>query len=472
MNYKTLLKKFRRVNMNQKLRINPQDILYDGRTRTFSATYEEPLYGKYVQFQTPNYSVVLTTSPNINMRDIRLEIDHLLSQHTKFYTVKIFDYNSVIGNQIKKIQQKTLDGKYVEEKFRKFFFGNIMILDLASESLEYSKNLHKYSVCPQLPKEIVKLANELIDVRENFSTKKFMKIREQRIDDFWDKLVQSTRRLNEFEGRVFDEGVNCFGDIILPFTKVLGNKSDLSIVKQVNNEWVKLNRINDKPTVAYLLLNPKALRNDHLILEIIEYIKELKTDILVLKIKNLELTDGSKHVLPRENLKELLKAISDKKTIENILTIGLECGEQLYPFSLQAFDVVSTSATMFDKETGGSGGISDVGMGYGKAIDEESLANLEFILWQREFKKVGFFPCSHDFCKNRITTLNTTLYPSTQWQVDSRIHNVLTIDGWLRMVAESVSTQQAGLAFNRLENSPLRILSELLVPNYENSFYS
>ena len=127
---------------------------------------------------------------------------------------------------------------------------------------------------------------------------------------------------------------------------------------------------------------------------------------------------------------------------------------------------------MFDKERGGSGGISDVGMGYGKAIDEESLANLEFILWQREFKKVGFFPCSHDFCKNRITTLNTTLYPSTQWQVDSRIHNVLTIDGWLRMVAESVSTQQAGLAFNRLENSPLRILSELLVPNYENSFYS
>ena len=88
---------------------------------------------------------------------MRLEIDHILSSHTKFYTVKIFDYDSVISKQIKKMQQRTLDGAYSERKFRDFFFGNVMILDFAPESLEYIKNLQKYSFSPRLPKKIVKL---------------------------------------------------------------------------------------------------------------------------------------------------------------------------------------------------------------------------------------------------------------------------------------------------------------------------
>ena len=63
----------------------------------------------------------------------------------------------------------------------------------------------------------------------------------------------------------------------------------------------------------YLLLHPKALRNEHLVSKITDYIKNLKeTDILVVKIKNLELTDGSRHILARENLKEILKSIAEK----------------------------------------------------------------------------------------------------------------------------------------------------------------
>lgn len=454
--------------LNQKLQISRLTFRTDGLTSTFSATYDEPLYGKIVKFQTPNYCLPLTISPNINIRELRLEIDHLLSAHTKFYSVKVFDYENVIASQIKKIQQRTLDGSYASQKFRDFFFGNVMIFDFAPESLEYIKNLKKYSYSPRLPKKIVTLANELVDDYEKLSTSAFMKIREKKVSAFWENVMQSTKKLNEFEGQVFDEGLNCFGDIILPFTKLIKSNGDLLDVKKINDEWIKLNRIHDKPTVAYLLIHPKILRNDVLVLKIIEYLKELKVDVLVFKIKNLELTDGSKHVLPRENLKEILKAISEKKQKEDILTIALEAGEQMYPFSLQAFDVISTSATMYDKETSSGGGISDAGMGYGSAIEEESLARLDFSMWKKEFDRQNLFPCTHDFCRKRITTMDTKNYPNFVWQVDSRRHNMLTIDGWLQMVSQSVVDKQAGLAFNRLENSPLRILSELLVSNYSN----
>lgn len=454
--------------MNQKFKFDKDKTKIDGLVRTITATYEEPLYGKLVHFKTPNYAVPLTISPQVNVRNIRLELDHILTAHTRFYVTKIFDIDNAILNRVKLMAQQNLNGEYSDQIFRDFFFNNIMILDFASESLEYTKNLFRYSIATRLPKEVLSLSSLLNESRKKLSTKAFTEFKDKELAKFWKKILVDTKTLNEFEGKIFDEGVNVFGDIILPFTKLIKTKSDLQDVQKINEEWIKINRIHDKPSVAYLLLYPRVLRNDHLVYNIIEYIKSLKEiDILILKIKNLELTDGSKHVLPRENLKEILKSISEKKQEEELLTIVLEAGEQLWPLSLQSFDVVSTSANMYDKETSGGGGISDSGAGYGKAIDEEMLALIEFQSWQKAFNREGFFPCSHDFCKNRIRTMDEKHYFNFNWWVDSRLHNILTLDAWMQMVSESVVDKQAGLAFNRLANSPLKVLTELLLPNYD-----
>ena len=66
--------------------------------------------------------------------------------------------------------------------------------------------------------------------------------------------------------------------------------------------------------------------------------------------------------------------------------------------------------------------------------------------------------------------METNNYPNRRWWIDSRIHNILTINDWLKMISESVRNQMADLAVDRLRKSPLRILTELLEPNYENPF--
>lgn len=452
--------------MNPKIKFDPEDgILVDGLSRTIHAIYDEPIYSKRVEFKTPNYAIPLTVSANIDVRNMRLEIDHLLSSHTKFYVSKIFDVDHVILSKVNEMRQQTIDGKSSNPVFQRFFFSNAMILDFMSESLEYIKNLNRYSYTKRLPKEVLTLAGDLV-TQHNILGKAFEQYRETKIEKFWESILENTKTLNKFEGQIFDQGVSVYGDIITPFTKVIKNKTDLLDVKKINDVWITLNRINNKPTVAYILLSPTVLRNEYLIVEIIEYIKNLKVDILLFKVKNLELTDGSKHVRPRENMMEILKSTAEKKQKEEILTIALECSEQLYPFSLQAFDIVSTSASMYDKETTGGGGLSDSGAGYGKALDEESLALLDYDIWEREFNKIGSFPCSHDFCKSRITSMDKSVYQNNEWWIDSRIHNILTIDEWNRIVSESVVNRQAGLAFNRLANSPLKVLTELLTPNY------
>jgi hypothetical protein len=452
--------------MNSKIKFDPEDgILTDGLSRTVHAIYDEPIYSKRVEFKTPNYAIPLTVSANIDVRNMRLEIDHLLSDHTKFYVSKIFDVDNVILNKVDEMKQQTIDGKSSNPVFQKFFFSNAMILDFMPESLDYIKNLNRYSYTKRLPKEVSTLAGDLVAHHDTLG-KAFEQYKEKEIEKFWEPILTNIKTLNKFEGQIFDQGVSVYGDIITPFTKVIKNKTDLLDVKKINDVWITLNRINNKPTVAYILLSPIVLRNEYLIVEIIEYIKNLKVDILLFKVKNLELTDGSKHVRPRENMMEILKSIAEKKQKEEILTIALECSEQLYPFSLQAFDIVSTSASMYDKETTGGGGLSDSGAGYGKALDEESLALLDYDIWEREFNKIGSFPCSHDFCKNRITTMDKSVYQNNEWWIDSRIHNILAINEWNRIVSESVVNHQAGLAFNRLANSPLKVLTELLTPNY------
>ena len=439
------------------------DIEIDGLVRTVTAKYEEPVYGRSVSFKTPNFAMPLAVSPRINVTDIRLELDHLLNEHTRFYVVKIFDIDRSIINRANLMLQQDLNGNYAHQVFRNFFDGNVMILDFASESLEYLKNLAKYSTTHRLPREVIDLSAWLSNKQKNSTPKEFNKVRDNELARFWDQILSNTRTLNDFESRVLDAGVNVYGDIILPFTKMIRTKSDLSDVRKINAEWMKIQEMRYKPLVAYLLLHPSILKEDYIVDAITEYIKSLRgADILVLKIKNLDVTGGSSHAWSRENLKEILKSILEKKRQnKRLLTIALEAGEQFWPFSLQAFDVVSTSTNMYDKETAGGNTKSK---GYGKAIDEHSLELVEFERLQREFNKVGFFPCSHDFCQKRIRTMDEEHYFNYEWWVDSRCHNTLVINAWMKEVSEAVINKEAGVAYTRLSNSSLR---ELILSNYD-----
>lgn len=454
--------------MNEILNIIPETLNHDGLVRTAKWVYNQPLYNKQIEFSIPNFALHITNSQMINVLDIRLEIAHLLSDHSKSYVQKIFDVDNIIIDQIKNVQ-KNLDGEYLNATFRNFFYNNIMILDFASDSLYYTKYLKKISQAMKLPNEVRALAKDLLTKHESYNNaQKYKKYLDKKLDEFWNKILKDNKSLMNFEARIHEQGINSYGDIVIPFTKqIKHSRKELADVERINNAWMYLNRAEYKPAVAYLPLNQSVLWNEPLVFGIIEYIKGLDTDILVIKIKNLHLTDGSRHSKPRELLKNILEEIAKKKKEnKNLLTICLECGEHLYPLAIQAFDIVSTLPNLFDKETESTGGTENGRRG-GKALDEDTLGLTDYENWQKSFAEHGFFPCSHDICHARITNMNDEDYPARQWYTDLRRHNILTITDWLQMIAESVTNQQADLAVDRLRNSPLKVLTELLVRNYE-----
>jgi|CXWL01.1.fsa_nt_gi hypothetical protein len=452
--------------MNSILNVVTNTVKRDGLVRTATWDYNQPLYNKALTFSIPNYCVQISNSSMINMVDIRLELDHLLGDHSKTYHVKIFDVDTVLLDRVQN-NQLDLGGKYINEKIREFFYKNLMILDFCSESFNFTKYLKKLSTCRRLPKEVLDLAMDLSLKYEKIKqSQKFADYRDNKLEIFWDSILSSDRKLLDFEARIHKQGIASSGDIVLPFTKLIKNKRDILDVERINTAWMYLNKVEEKPSVAYIVISLSALRNTSTVETIIDYISRLNADILVMKVKNLKLTDPSSNAKQRELFAKILKQISKKKQEnENFLTIFLEAGDHIFPLSVQAFDIVSTSSSLFDIETSSGGSAKD---GYGgKAIDEEKLGLLGFDDWQEEFNRIGEFPCTHDFCRSRIATMKKPEYTQWQWYIDLRRHNILTLTDWMRMIGESVVNQMADLAVNRIRNSPYTILSELLVRNYD-----
>lgn len=453
--------------MNQILDIAIDTIKRDGLVRTAKWDYNEPLYNKTLTFSIPNYCLQISNSNMINMLDIRMELDHLLGEHSKTYLMKIFDVDSTLLDKVQN-NQLDLNGRYTNEKIRQFFYKNLMILDFCSESFYFTKYLKKLSTCRRLPKEAMDLAMDLSLKYERIKQpQKFADYRDAKLEAFWNSILSSERQLLDFESRIYKQGIAAYGDIILPFTKLIKTKKDVADVERINTAWMHWGKVEEKPAVAYLPLSMSALKNSSVVDAIIDYIRKLKNaDILVVKVKNLKITDPSVNSKQRELFAEILQQIAlKKKENENLLTVFLEAGDHVFPLSVQAFDIVSTSASLYDIESA-SGGSAEDGYG-GRAIDEETLGLLGFNDWQEEFNEVGEFPCTHDFCRSRITTMNKSQYTQWQWYIDLRRHNIQALTDWMRMIGESVVNQMADLAVNRIRNSPYTILTELLVRNYD-----
>ena len=451
--------------MNPILKIKQDSIKKNGLIRTAKWNYIQPLYNKDVEFAIPNYCIQIANSPMINMIDIKIELDHLLQEHSKTYLIKIFDVDSQLLDKVRN-NQLNLNGQYIHETLKQFFYNNLMILDFSSESLYFSKYLKKLSNCEKLPKEVLDLAKKLEEKYTSRDKSNYTKYKENELETFWKNILKNERNLLDFESKIHKQGISSYGDIVLPFTKLVQTKQDVFDIKKINAAWMHWNRVEEKPTVAYIPISMSALRKETVVDEICNYIMRIRVDVLVIKVKNIQLTNPSSNSKQRELFANILFTIAKKKQQnENLLTIFLESSDHIWPLPIQAFDIVSASANMFDKETS-SGGSAQEGYG-GKAIDEETLASLGFDDWQKRFNQIREFPCTHEFCRNRIKSMDKSKYTQWEWYIDLRKHNILVLTDWMKMIGVSVQNGTADLVVNRLRNTPYVILNELLDRNYE-----
>ncbi len=424
----------------------------DGLSRIGTLEFEEK------KLSLPNYCVPITKSPKINGLELRLRAYSLTKGHTGSYVLRTHDFDKILHDGIISMDQTMLDGRYQFHAFRTFFKQDLFILDQSSESLLYFKYLERVRTSSRIPIEARTFADDLSSAIDSANLNERQKA--QKYDRFWEGLSGDRRRLARFLGQSFDFSNETFADIILPFTIVIESRATFEIAREINKLWKAQCELNGKRSVAYLLMKKAVLRNPNLITEIIDYLKNLQVDVIVIKIKNLDLT-AARDVQPRELYTQLLQAIAEIKRKNNqILTIALESGDQFFANATRAFDIVSRSMHGNDEESESTGG-ADVPV-YGGALELDEMVSLPFSYWEAGFARSGTMPCPHDYCHENITTLDKHLYSDRQWNIDRRIHNMFIMDEWLKQIADAVLSRQADLIPQKLHNSQLRILEELI----------
>lgn len=448
--------------MSTRLVLDQDSASVDGLARTAIVIYEQHAHNKNIKFATPNYCLPIVNSAQINMFDIKIELEHILGEHSKTYLLKIFDVESELLSKLTNYQTN-LSGQYVYNNIKELFHSNVFILDFASESLYYSKHLKKIADCRLMPKEVREVATKLEIITLNTST--YSKNKSNLLTNFWKSILKNDKNLLDFENKIHSIGIKMHGDIVLPFTKLIQHRNDVADVARINTAWMYWNRIEEAPAVAYVPISMSALQDEDIVDEICRYITYVNTAILVIKIKNIQLAEPNS-TKQRELLASIMATIAKKKKRDkNLLTVLLEASDHIWAFPIQAFDIVSASSNLFDKETRSSG--MKIGGYGGSAIDEETLAKIGFDDWHKEFNKTGVFPCSHGFCHQHIRSMDKDHYTQWQWYADLRKHNVLVLTDWMRMVSKSIQDGTVDLTVNRLRNSPYVLLNELLVKNYE-----
>jgi len=443
------------MTANGRFRIEEIQDGRDGLARTVRLTIE----GKTIL--TPNYCPPLGRTQYFDDLELRLRIQGQTKGHTGCYVIRGFDYENVLRERVRSINQATIGGEgYQQPVFRGFFQSDIFFLDPSAESLEYNRYLRRLASSKRTPPQVRELGMELQGLKADGVGRK---LRLDKVWNFWGAMMNDKRSLSKMLGHALDYGSQTGANVVFPFINVIKSKGAYLVNKQINRYWKEMCETNGKPSVHYLLLNKGVFRDDDLVEELCEDVEACQTDIAVLKVKNSDFTDPI-DLQPRENYGRLLSAYSTlrQKRRDKTATVVLDSGHQFFLNAAKSFDIVARACNGSDQEQEATGGA--VPPVYGSALELDAMIPLQFPEWEKEFNRIGEMPCNHDYCHQNITTLDKKLYSMEQWNLDRRVHNMLIMDEWMHQVAQAIVSGDARLIPQKLHNSELKILGSI-VPN-------
>jgi hypothetical protein len=441
------------MTANGRMRIEEIQDGRDGLARTINIVLD----GKTIR--TPNYCVPLGKTYQFDDLELRLRIQGQTKGHIGSYVIRGFDYEQVLRDRVRSIDQGTIGGEsYQSPIFRDFFSKDIFFYDPSAESLEYNRYLRRLTGSKRTPPQARELGFELAKLKADGRARN---LRLEKVWNFWASMMDDRRNLAKMEGHTLDYGSQTGANTVFPFMNVVKSKGHYIVSKEVNRYWKEMCETAGKPSVHYLLLNKSVFRSDELVDQICDDVEAVQTDIAVLKVKNADFTVPI-DLQPREAYGRLLMAYSHlrEKRRDKTATMALDCGNQMFLNAAKSFDIVARASNGFDDEKESTGGA--VPPVYGSALELDEMIPLPFEKWEAQFKKIGQMACGHDYCHQNISTLDRNLLSMEAWNIHRRPHNMLTMDEWMRQVADAIVGDDARLIPQKLFHSQLKILGDIV----------
>lgn len=453
--------------MNQTSKLKVDQIKRDRFARSTKTTLE----GRNIL--TPNFSPLIQ-SPN----ELDMYLGKMLStegnQHLGTFVMRIFDANKMLLPLINAKNQKRVDDqtKPIQSPYEDALEKTIRLIEPATEYLDFEFHFDKFIKLAEqvhFPQQVMSYLHKKDRRKKVSSSTDYKRWKGQAHRDFWYSLDRERRRLNDLITEYFDLEARFETKILIPPVPFVDNDGVFDIATRVNDMGKAL-AVDRGECATYFLLSKSILRNATILGKIIDYIAHDQTTLTILKFKNLTLWDSGSYA-ERQAFRDLNEAIAEiKRNNTERLFMLLEGGMQCFPSASYGFDLVSSSLRLLDIDSA-----YGENAGFGGYFNEDRLWNAKFIeLPEIMSNNNGSLPCPCNFCRNitydsvkeEIQYDGRKVKPE-EWNANRREHNLFAMNDLMRIVSRAIDEKQIELVRERISNSEISVLKNLIPQHYE-----
>jgi hypothetical protein len=453
------------LNQTSKLKVSQVD-----RDRFARAT-KTSLEGK--EILTPSFSPLIQSS-----KELDIYLGRMLSpednQHLGTFVMRIFDANKILLPWFNIKNQRGIDGetKVVPTLYRNFFERTISLIDPATEYLDFEFHFDKFVKLADkvhFPQQVMTYLHWKDRRKKNSSSKDYKRWKGQAHRRFWYALDRERRRLNDLITEYFDLEAKFETKILIPPMPLVDNESLLDIAIRIN-DMSKALAVDRGECATYFLLSKSTLRDEKMLMKIVEYLKRDPATLIIFKFKNLALWETGVFT-EREAFRDLMEEMSDiKKDKPEKLFMLLEGSLQCFPSASYGFDLVSSSLRLLDIDSA-----YGENAGYGGYFYEDKLWNAKYtdipeIMTNNE----GSLPCpchicrsiTYDKLKNELQ-YNGKKLAQEEWNEYRREHNLFAMNSLMKMINRAITEKHIELVRQKIKNSEISNLKTLIPQHYE-----
>jgi len=422
---------------------------------------------------TPCFAPRLTKSPNYDGLKLLMRLRNTLpTDYLGMHVIRLFDLKKTIDPRLRYLDQTRLDRSFVEESFLKFRNENMFLIDPSLEYLFYEAHSKQLASTPYLPIVMTQFFEKIENKRETMDTKDFKNWRRGFHSKFWHELDKNRRIRNEMVGEFLDTQMEKKVDFAIPPVPFATNESlfDIAIsINRISRELIRANYETAEKCANYFvmptwILTRKESVKEYILTKLIDYIEKVPAKLNILKFKYLNI--GQNRIIEREEMKILLRKIAEIKEAQpERLFMLLEAGIYASPMAALGFDIVSTSLTSHD----GDFGFSTERRGQWFDIKEMVPRSIKDV-WTMYKNGDNNLPCYCSACKNMSEKLknvsNYQAIDTDEWNLFRREHYCLLMNELMRQTDQAIKEKQIELYSEKLINSELALLKDLIPRNY------
>lgn len=432
-------------------------------------------FSESVDFEVNNKSIPTPTfAPRLkNDGELSTYLD-IKSNHSpkqlSAFVIRLADVRRTVQYRLRKVEQTNLFGQSLDEPLADSLKRDVILIDPALEYLYYYTMLGRLKGSHLMPRIIRKYAEKVAtDVdklkreREKLKgshqkpTQTIEEYRDTQHTNFWNCIYKDASKRIKLIRDTYTAELLSRADILIPPVPLITHPHLLTVTIDMNEKFRAL--AGDKGECAdYFVLKRQMLKNENVMDKIIAYITNSESHLTILKVKYSDLTIVD-YALERNTFAKLLQELFlVSQHIENKAFALFEAGYQAFPAAICSFAIVSTAFNLDrdDRRATQGQAISE----FANYYDPESMTmrNRDALIAKTQNNK-GIVSCYCPEC-----TSGNPLIKETAIEYNKRVkrHFLFARENEMQEIVGAINNQNVAMAFNKLENSDLKILSTLL----------